>query len=154
MPGQKNTTIATNKKAFHDYEILERLEAGIQLTGSEVKAIRMGKINLKDSFVRIVKDEAFAFGIHITHLTTVNPHFKPDEKRSRKLLLHKKEIKNLEFRVKSEGLSIIPLKLYFNGKNIAKLQIGLARGLKKYDKREVEKKKSADMEAKKAMKRF
>jgi len=146
--------IAKNKKAFHDYEILERMEAGLELLGSEVKAIRMGRVNLKDSFVKFMKGEAFVFGVHISYMETVNPHFRPDEKRSRKLLLHRKEIDKWFGKVKTEGLTVVPLKLYFNRKNIAKMEIGLARGLKKYDKREELKKKQADMESRRAIKKF
>jgi len=146
--------IVNNKKAFHDYEILERYEAGLELVGSEVKSLRLGKAALKESFVRIVRGEAWVFGMHIGHLPTVDKHYAPEEKRSRRLLLHKKEIQKLEARVKLEGLSIIPLKLYFNKKNIAKLEIGLARGLKKHDKREVMKKKDADRAMKQSVKEF
>lgn len=146
--------IVNNKKAFHDYEILERFEAGLELVGSEVKSLRLGKAALKESFVRIVKGEAWVFGMHIGHLPTVDKHYAPEEKRARRLLLHKKEIKKLEEKVKLEGFSIIPLKLYFNKKNIAKLEIGLARGLKKYDKREVLKKKDADRKMKQAIKEY
>jgi len=146
--------IVNNKKAFHDYEILERYEAGLELVGSEVKSLRLGKAALKESFVRIIKGEAWVFGMHIGHLPTVDKNYAPEEKRSRRLLLHKKEIEKLETRVKLEGLAIIPLKLYFNKKNIAKLEIGLARGLKKYDKREVMKKKDADRKMKQAIKDY
>ncbi|MDR3346915.1 MAG: SsrA-binding protein, partial [Campylobacteraceae bacterium] len=88
-------TIARNKKALHDFEILENLETGIELKGSEVKAIRLGRINLKDSFVRIIKGEAFLLAAHISYLDTANPHFKPNETRERKLLLHRKQIDKL-----------------------------------------------------------
>lgn len=84
--------IAQNKKALFDYEILESLESGIVLLGSEVKSLRLGRCNLKDSFIKIIKQEAFAFGIHISFLSTTNPHFRPDEKRPKKLLLHRKQI--------------------------------------------------------------
>lgn len=146
--------IVNNKKAFHDYEILERYEAGLELVGSEVKSLRLGKAALKDSFVRIIKEEAWVFGMHIGLISTIDKTYAPEEKRSRRLLMHKKEIKKLEERVKLEGLSIIPLKLYFNKKNIAKLEIGLARGLKKHDKREVMKKKDADRSMKQAVKEY
>lgn len=146
--------IANNKKAFHDYEILEKLEAGIELVGSEVKSLRLGKAALKDGFVRIIKEEAWLFGMHIGHLPTTDKHYAPEEKRPRKLLLHKKEILKLEEKVKLQGLSIIPLKLYFNSRNVAKVEIGLARGLKKHDKREVMKKKDADKRMKQAVKEY
>ncbi len=146
--------VATNKKAFHDFEIIEKLEAGIVLEGSEVKAIRAGKVNLKDSFIKIVKGEPFIFGMHISHLSTVNPHFKPDEKRPRKLLLHKKEINKLIGKTSEKGYTIVPLKLYFNNKNLAKLEIALAKGKTLHDKRESLKRKIMDREAKAALKNY
>jgi len=145
--------VAKNKKARHDYEIVETLEAGIVLRGSEVKSIRMGRVNLKDSFVRIVKGEAWVFGMHISFLESTNPHYKPDEKRSRKLLLHRKQIDRWYGRLKQEGLAIVPLMLYFDDRNRAKLQIALAKGKKLHDKRETLKRKTAEREAQMAMKR-
>ncbi len=145
--------IANNKKAFHDYEILERFEAGIELKGSEVKSIRLGKVNLKDSFVRIIRGEAILFETHISHIPTVNVHFKPDEKRPRKLLLKKKELDKLHGKVATLGLSIVPLSLYFNKRNWAKVEIALAKGKKLHDKRESIKKKELNREAQAAMKR-
>ena len=144
--------VTKNKKAFYDYEILEKLEAGIQLLGSEVKSIRMGRVNLKDSYVRIVKGEAWVFGMHISFIDSTNPHYKPDEKRPRKLLLHRKEIDKWYGRLKQEGLAIVPLMLYFNERNKAKLQIALAKGKKIHDKRESLKRKTAEREAQVAMK--
>ena len=144
--------VAKNKKAFHDYEILEKLEAGIELKGSEVKSIRMGRVNLKDSYVRIIKGEAWVFGMHISYPESVNPHYKPDEKRPRRLLLHRKQIDKWLGKVKQEGLAIVPLMLYFNEKNRAKLQIALAKGKKLHDKRETLKRKTAEREARAAMK--
>ncbi len=146
-------TVARNKKAFHDYEILERYEAGIELKGSEVKAIRAGKVQLKESFVKIIKGEAFLFNAHISYFETTNPHFKPDERRARKLLLHKKEILKLEERVKKESLTIVPLSIYFNKRNFAKVEIALAKGKKLHDKRESIKRREADRESKAAIKK-
>lgn len=128
--------VATNKKASFDFFILERLEAGIELKGSEVKAIRAGKVNLKDSFIKIVRGEAFLFGAHIATLATTNLHYKPDEKRPRKLLLHKKEIDKLFGKSQIAGNSIVALKLYFNVRNKVKLEIALAKGKNLHDKRE------------------
>ncbi len=145
--------VARNKKAFHDYEILEKLEAGIELLGSEVKSLRMGRVNLKESYVRIIKGEAWVFGMHITLLESTNPHYKPDEKRPRKLLLHRREIDKWYGKVKQEGLAIVPLMIYFNERNRAKLQIALAKGKTQYDKRQTLKKRIADREARAAMKR-
>ncbi len=147
-------TVARNKKAYHDYEILEKFEAGIELKGSEVKAIREGRVNLKDGFVKIVKDEAFLFNVHVTYFSTTNPHFKPEERRTRKLLLHKKQIRHIDEKIAKDGLTVVPLSIYFNHKNIAKVQIALARGKKLHDKRESLKKRQADREASAAMKRF
>ncbi len=146
-------SIARNKKAYHDYEILEKFEAGLSLMGSEVKALRAGRVNLKDGFVKIIKNEAFLFNVHISHFSTTNPHFKPEDRRTRKLLLHKKQIRKLEASVMQDGLSIVPLSLYFNKKNIAKVQIGLAKGKKQHDKRETLKKRQADRDAACAMKK-
>ncbi len=147
-------SVARNKKAYHDYEILEKFEAGLSLKGSEVKALRAGRVNLKDSFVKLVKNEAFLFNAHISYFSTTNPHYKPDERRSRKLLLHRKEIDKLIGKVAVDGLSIVPLAIYFNKKNIAKVQIALAKGKKLHDKRETLKKRQADRDARSAMKNY
>ena len=150
----QSRTIANNKKAFHDYEILEKLEAGLVLAGSEVKSIRLARTNLKDSFIRIVKNEAFVFGMHISYVSTVNTSFAMEEKRPRKLLLHKKQILKLDFKIKTEQLTIVPLSLYFNQRNIAKLNIGLAKGLKKQDKRQLIKRRESERAMQKAIKDF
>ncbi len=147
-------TIARNKKAFHDYEILDRFEAGIELKGSEVKAIREGRVNLKDSFVKIMKGEAFLFGMHVSHVRTANLHYTPDERRERKLLLHKREIEKLEKKVARDGLTIVGLSIYFNHKNMVKLQIALAKGKNVHDKRQALKQKDAKRETARAMKDF
>jgi SsrA-binding protein len=153
----KNTTKAReflNKKALFDYEILEKYEAGIELQGSEVKAIRAGRINLKDSFIRIIRGEVFLLNAHISHLNTTHFTYKPDEKRARKLLLHKKQIMKLNGKVTQDGLTIVPIKGYFNKNNIFKLQIALAKGKKLHDKREAIKKKEANIEAQREIKRW
>jgi SsrA-binding protein len=147
-------TIARNKKAFHDYEILDRFEAGIELKGSEVKAIRGGRVNLKDSFVKIIKGEAYLFGMHVSHVRTANMHYAPDERRERKLLLHKREIEKLDKKVARDGLTIVGLSVYFNSKNMVKLQIALAKGKALHDKREALKQKDAKRETARAMKDF
>lgn len=146
--------VAKNKKAFFDYEILEKLEAGISLFGSEVKAVRQGRVNLKDSFVKIMKAEAFLFGMHISYLDTTNPHYKPNERRERKLLLHRKQIDKLFGQVSLQGLSIVPLKIYFNHKNKAKVEIALVKGKNLHDKRESIKKKILDKEALASLKNY
>jgi SsrA-binding protein len=146
-------TIARNKKALHDFEIFETCEAGIELKGSEVKAIRLGRVNLKDSFVKIIKGEVFLIGVHISHMNTTNSFFKPDERRDRKLLLHRKQIDKLFGKVMKDGMTIVALSLYLSDKNRIKVQIALAKGKKEHDKRESLKRKEADREAKAAMKR-
>jgi len=147
-------SIASNKKAFHDYEILDKFEAGIVLAGSEVKALRAARVNLKDSYVRIIKNEAFLLNAHISYISTTNPHYKPDERRSRKLLLHRAQIDKLIAKSTQKGLSIVPLSLFFNHKNFAKVQIALAKGKKEYDKRNSLKTKDAARETARAVKEF
>lgn len=139
--------VSKNKKAFFDYEIIESLEAGIVLVGSEVKSARAMRVNLKDSFVRIIKGEAFVFGVHFSALQHTNAFFKPDERRVRKLLLHKKQIDKLFGKVSTQGFSIVPLSMYFNHKNTLKVQIALVRGKKLYDKRESIKRRELEREA-------
>lgn len=144
--------IATNKKATFDFFILEKMEAGIELKGSEVKSIRAGRVNLKDSFIKIIQGEAFLFQAHISTLGTTNPYYKPDEKRPRKLLLHRKEIDKLFGKSQISGMSIVALKLYFNTKNKAKLEIALAKGKNLHDKRESLKEKIQNREIAQALK--
>lgn len=138
---EKMQKVATNKKAYHDYFVLETYEAGIELKGTEVKSLRQGKVNLKDSWCSIVEGEIFANAIHISPYSHGNI-FNRDPLRVRKLLMHKKEIRRLYGTVKQKGLALIPLSIYFkNGR--AKLEIGLCKGKKNYDKREVEAQKTA-----------
>lgn len=150
----KKNLVFKNKKAFHDYEILETMEAGIVLEGSEVKAVREGRVNLRDSFVRVIKNEIFVLNMHITHLSTTHSTYRPDESRDRKLLLHKKEIEKLFIKVTKDGITIVPIKLYFNKKNMLKLQIATARGKKLHDKREDLKQKSMKRDIEKALKDY
>lgn len=146
--------VAVNKKAKFDYEFLQKYEAGIVLLGSEVKAIRQGRVNLKDSYCRFIKDELWLLNAHISYLDTTNPHYKPDSTRARKLLLHTQELDKIFGKISKEGLTIVPVQMYFNKKNICKLQIAVARGKKLHDKREVLKKKTLEREAKQAMKDY
>lgn len=146
--------VAKNRKAWHDYEIIEKFEAGISLLGSEVKALRAGRANLKESFVKIIKGEAFLMQAHISYLDTTNPYFKPDPRRARKLLLHKKQIEKLETKASKEGLTIVALSIYFNKRNFAKVSIALAKGKKLHDKRETLKKKTQEREVKIALKNY
>jgi len=134
-------SVAKNKKAFHDYFIIEEFEAGIELFGTEVKSIRAGSVNLKDSYVDIKNGEAFALGVHISPYEKGNI-FNRDPLRPKKLLLHKKEILRLFGKSKEDGLTIIPLEIYLSG-SLAKLKIALAKGKKLYDKRNTEAEKSA-----------
>lgn len=142
--------IAQNKKAWHDYFVLEQIEAGIALVGTEVKSIRSGAVNLKDSFCSIKDGELFARGIHISPYEKGNL-FNCDPLRDRRLLVHKREIRRLHSAVKQDGLTIVPLKLYLKNAKI-KLEIGLCKGKKLYDKREVEAKRAADREIEKQLK--
>ena len=142
MPRAKGVkSVAQNKKAFHDYFILEKYEAGIELFGTEVKSVRAGKINLKDSWCSIVKGEIFVNGMHISPYEQGNI-FNRDPLRVKKLLMHKKEINRLFGTTKQQGLTLIPLSVYFV-KGKAKVKIGLCKGKKNYDKREVAAKKEA-----------
>ena len=126
--------IANNKKAFHDYFILEKFEAGIVLTGTEIKSVRQGAVNLKDSWVSVKEGEAYVLGMHISPYEKGNI-FNKDPLRVRKLLLHKREIHKLIGQVTLDGLSIVPLSLYLKGSN-AKIEIAVVKGKKLYDKRE------------------
>ena len=122
-----------NKKAYFDYTVLEEIEAGISLVGTEIKSVRKGSVDLKDSFITIKNNEAFIINMYIAKYEEGNI-FNHDERRTRKLLLHKKEIKKLKEKVSTEGLTLIPLKLYFK-KNYVKVLIGICKGKKLYDKR-------------------
>ncbi|MBQ1503845.1 MAG: SsrA-binding protein SmpB [Oscillospiraceae bacterium] len=143
-------TMASNRKAFHDYFILERFEAGISLSGTEVKSIRQGTLNLRDSFCNVKDGEIFVVGMHISPYEKGNI-FNRDPDRDRRLLMHKREILRLYGKVKQEGLTIVPLSVYFKGPRV-KLEIGLARGKKLYDKREAQAKRDAAREIDRTMK--
>ena len=123
-----------NKKARFEYYIDEEIEAGISLVGTEIKSVRKGSVDLKDSFIHIKNNEVYLINTYIAHYTEAN-QFNHDERRNRKLLLHKKEIKKLRDKVKIDGYTLIPLKMYFK-KNYVKVLIGLCKGKKLYDKRE------------------
>ncbi len=126
--------VANNKKAYHDYFIEDKYEAGLSLSGTEVKSLRMGKCSIKESFIRIIKGEVFICGMHISPYEKGNI-FNKDPLRVRKLLLHKVEIHKLDGKLSEQGYTIMPLQVYFkNGR--AKIEIGLARGKKNYDKRQ------------------
>lgn len=141
-----------NRKAKFDYEIVDTIEAGIVLTGTEVKSIRNGNAQLKDSYAIIRNGEAYLLNMHISEYKEGNI-FNHEETRTRKLLLHRKEILKLNDKIQIEGYTLVPLKLYFKG-NHAKILIGVAKGKKVYDKRETIKKRDIDREIKKAMKEY
>lgn len=149
MNNDKNTPVIQNRKAYHDYFVLEEYEAGIELFGTEVKSVRQGKVNLKDAWCNIVNGEIFANGMHISPYEHGNI-FNRDPLRVKKLLMHKKEINRLYGTVKQDGLSLIPLSVYFT-KGKAKVKIGLCKGKKLYDKRDVAAKKDAQRNIERAM---
>ena len=142
--------IASNKKAFHDYFIVQKFEAGLALTGTEVKSLREGKANLKDSYVTIKDGEAFLLGAHISPYSHGNLE-NHDPERTRKLLLHRRELEKLKKETTEKGLTVVPLRLYFKGARV-KAEIAVVRGKKQYDKRETEKKREADRETAAAIK--
>ena len=146
--------VATNRKAYHDYDIFDKYEAGIELKGSEVKALRAGRANLKDSFVKIKDGEAWWVQGHISNLDSTYKAFRHEEKRPRKLLLHKDEIAKLAGYTSERGYTLVPTKIYFNNRNRAKLEIAVAKGRKLHDKRQVMKEKELKREAAAAMKRY
>ena len=138
-------SIVTNKKAFHEYFIEEQFEAGIMLEGWEIKAIRAGRANIKESYVIVHNGEVFIFGMHITPLTQASTHIKADPVRTRKLLLHATQISKLIGKVERAGFTLMPLDLhYLRGR--VKVQIGLAKGKKQHDKRESEKERDWNRE--------
>ncbi len=143
--------VSTNRKAFHDFLIFDKFVAGIVLTGTEIKSIRKGTVNLKDSFAKIEDNEMFLYGMHISPYEQGNRfNHKPD--RIRKLLLQKKEILKIQDKVKKDGFTIVPLELFLSH-GFAKIEIGLAKGKKIYDKREAITKKSQERDMARLMKR-
>jgi len=146
--------IAKNKKAYHDYEILEKYEAGIVLQGYEVKALRAKRANLSDAFCRFIKGELHLMNAHIAHLDTTNVNYARDTRSPRKLLLHKKELDKLYEKVQKDGLTIVPLMIYFNERNFAKVSIAVAKGKQLHDKRETLKRRTQLREAQQAMKNY
>ena len=151
MPREKGTKqAASNRKAFHDYFVLEKYEAGVELFGTEVKSIRAGTVNLKDSFCVVKNGELFAHGIHISPYTH-GSYYNKDPDRPKRLLMHKREIRKLQARVQQDGLTLIPLSLYFKDSRV-KVEVGLCKGKKLYDKREAAAEKSARRDMDRAMK--
>ncbi|WP_027964306.1 SsrA-binding protein SmpB [Halalkalibacillus halophilus] len=150
MAKKDSNAIATNRKASHDFFIEETFEAGLVLKGTEIKSIRAGRVNLKDSFARISKGEVYVHNLHIAEYVQGN-QFNHEPTRARKLLLHKKEINQLIGATQQKGYSLIPLKMYIKN-GVAKLLIGLGKGKKKYDKREDLKQKAIKREVERAIK--
>jgi len=148
--GESIKIIAKNSKAFHDYFIEDRYECGIELAGTEVKSIRQGNVNLKDSFCIIKDGEISVLGMHISPYEKGNI-FNKDPRRTRRLLMHKREIMRLFGKIKQDGYSLVPLSIYLKGPRV-KLEVGLARGKKLYDKRDSAAKRDAKREIDRAMK--
>ena len=142
--------VAQNKKAYHDYFILEKFEAGVELFGTEVKSIRQGSVNLKDSFCMVKDGELFARGMHISPYEKGNI-FNRDPMRPKRLLMHKREITRLYARIKQDGLALIPLSVYFKDSRV-KIELGLAKGKKLHDKREASAERSSEREMDRHMK--
>ena len=151
MANKQRKMIANNKKARHDYFIEETYEAGIVLTGTEIKSARLGKVSIKESYARIEKEEMMIYGMNISHYEQGN-RFNVDPLRPRKLLLHKREIRKLIGATKLKGLTLVPLTMYINEAGLAKLEIALARGKKNYDKRDAIAKRDASRNMERAMK--
>jgi SsrA-binding protein len=148
---EKQRDVAVNRRAYHDYFIDEKLEAGIMLTGPEVKSMRNGRTNLRDGFVRIDGNEAWLENVHISPYAEANL-MNQEPLRARKLLLHRKEIASLIGKVRQKGYTLIPLRVYFS-RNHAKVEVGLARGKRQYDKREAIAERDAKREIARAMRR-
>lgn len=143
-------SIAQNKKAFHDYFIEDKYEAGLMLSGWEVKAIRASRVQLKEAYVVIKNGEIFLIGAHISPLATASTHVHPDATRSRKLLLHAEEISKLIGKVERAGYTLVPLDMHYTRGRV-KLEIGLAKGKKQHDKRQSAKERETDREVQRAM---
>lgn len=151
MANKQRKMIANNKKARHDYFIEETYEAGIVLTGTEIKSARLGKVSIKESYARIEKEEMMIYGMNISPYEQGN-RFNVDPLRPRKLLLHKREIRKLIGATKLKGLTLVPLTMYINEAGLAKLEIALARGKKNYDKRDAIAKRDTSRNMERAMK--
>jgi len=145
--------IATNKKAYHDFQIEEVVEAGIVLVGAEVKSLRAGRANLKDGYAVIKNNEIFLYNVHISPYAFTTQDV-PDPLRVRKLLLNKREIRRLINKVREKGFALLPLKTYLNKRGMVKVELGLGKGKKLYDKRHTLKKKESDREIERAVKKY
>ena len=147
-------TIAKNKKAYFDYFLQEKFEAGLVLKGSEVKGIRAKRVNLKDSFIRMVNGEAFLFNAHIGRLDTTHHYYTHEERGSRKLLLHRQQLHKMKKSIEKDGYTVVPLQLYFNNKNLVKIQVAIAKGKQLHDKRQDLKAKDMRRDIARAMKDY
>jgi len=146
-----NKVIVTNRKAYRDYRVLETLECGIELKGSEVKSIREGRINLEDSFARIENNEVILYNTHISPYEEAS-YLNVEPARPRRLLLHKNQIRKLSGEVFQKGFTLVPLKVFFSGRGFAKIELALCRGKKLYDRREALKRREALLEVRRAIK--
>jgi SsrA-binding protein len=144
--------VADNRKARHDYDIEESLEAGIVLSGSEIKSVRAGRVQLRGSYARVVNDEVFLYEAHISPYEQSGVYFNHPPTRPRKLLLHRREISRLNGLIRMKGMTLVPLRIYFKGRR-AKVELGIAKGKKAYDKREDIAKREADRDIERVMKR-
>lgn len=145
--------VANNKKAFHDFHIEEVIETGLVLLGPEVKSLRAGRANLRDGYAQIKNGEVFLYNVHISPYAFAT-HSAPEPLRVRKLLLNKREIRRLIGKVKEKGFALVPLKIYFNKRGKAKLELGLGKGKKHFDKRHDLKKKEADRDIERSMNKY
>ena len=150
-PGRKEKLIADNRKAFHDFEIIDRFEAGIELQGTEVKSLRFNGASIKESYAEVKNDEMWLVNAHIPEHKEGN-RFNHEPRRPRKLLMHRREINKLGASVQRQGMTIVPLALYFDPNGRAKLEIGLAKGKKAHDKRQAEKSRDWDRQKSRLLK--
>lgn len=149
-PDPTSRDVAVNRRALHDYEILDRIDAGIALTGSEIKSVRAGRVSLQEAYARPDKGEVWLVGAHIAEYgpASYNGH---EPRRSRRLLLHRAQIREIEREVEAKGLTLVPLKLYLNKRGLAKLELAIGRGRRQYDKRTAIAKRDADREVERAL---
>jgi SsrA-binding protein len=149
-PKNEHKDVSLNRRATHDYEIVERYEAGIALTGSEIKSIRQGKVSLQEAYARPQRGEVWLIGAHVAEYgpASYNGH---EPRRSRRLLLHRSQIREIERQVEARGLTLVPLRLYLNKRGIAKVELGVGRGRRAYDKRQAIAKRDAEREVERAL---
>lgn len=142
--------VAVNRRAFHDYDILERVEAGLALTGSEIKSVRQGKVSLQEAYARPERGEIWLVGAHIAEYGPAS-YLGHEPRRPRRLLLHRSEVRELERQVEQRGLTLVPLRLYLNKRGLAKLELAVARGRRQYDKRQALAKREAERDMERAL---